>query len=70
MLDRTQYVSVGGECFKDVPVTSGVPQGGVLGHTLFVYFTNNITFTFTCPLNVRVVRAPQMTSQPVSSIFL
>ena len=59
------------------------PDGGVLAvrvklcrveyHYLILeclhILCTGITFTFICPLTVRVVGAPQMTSQPVSSIF-
>ena len=36
LTDRTQYVSVGGECSEDVAVTSSAPQGSVLGPTLLI----------------------------------
>ena len=39
LTDMAHYVNVGSECSEDVAVMDGVHQGSVLGTTLFVYFS-------------------------------
>ena len=50
--DRTQFVSINGNCSEKIKVTSGVPQGSVLGPTLFIYYINDMPTGITCDMKI------------------
>ena len=63
---RTQYVSVNGSQSAETPVTSGVPQGSVLGPILFIYYINDMPDIVEC--FIKIFADDAKTSNEVSSV--
>ena len=66
LFDRKQYVTINNNSSNMIPVTSGVPQGSVLGPTLFIYFINDLPDVVLALL--KIFADDTKTYQPINSI--
>ena len=52
MTNRSQRVAVRGALSTELPVSSGVPQGFVLGPTLFLIYINDLPQAVSCHVSL------------------
>ena len=62
--NRTQAVKMNGQLSSNGDVTSGVPQGSVLGPTLFLIYINDVVDTFTDKLFADDIKLYSTSSSP------
>ena len=62
-----QYVSVNGVSSKTGPISSGVPQGSVLGSLLFIIYINDITTVSLSSGSILLYADDSMLYRPIST---